>query len=97
VSAVNLTFVMALASELRANGTRISFKDGCNAMARFLILLGVTILLIGLLWPLLSRLGLGRLPGDIVIERDNVTFYFPIVTCLLLSLVFSLVMWVWNH
>jgi Protein of unknown function (DUF2905) len=38
-------------------------------------------------------LGLGRLPGDIVIERENVTFYFPIVTCLLLSLVFSVVIW----
>jgi hypothetical protein len=49
--------------------------------------------MIGLLWPFLSRIGLGRLPGDIVIERENVTFYFPIVTCLLLSLVFSVVIW----
>ena len=47
-------------------------------MARFLIMLGLVILVIGLLWPYLSRIGLGRLPGDIVIERDNVTFYFPI-------------------
>jgi hypothetical protein len=66
-------------------------------MARFLILLGLAILVIGLLWPYLSRLGLGRLPGDIVIERDNVTFYFPIVTCLLLSLAFSLVLWAINR
>ena len=49
---------------------------------------------VGLLWRYLSRMGLGRLPGDIVIERDNVTFYFPLVTCLLLSLLFSLVYWV---
>jgi hypothetical protein len=63
-------------------------------IARFLIVLGLTILVIGLLWPYLSRIGLGRLPGDIVIERDNVTFYFPLVTCLLLSLLFSLVYWV---
>ena len=63
-------------------------------IARFLIVLGLTILVIGLLWPYLSRMGLGRLPGDIVIERDNVTFYFPLVTCLLLSLLFSLVYWV---
>jgi hypothetical protein len=66
-------------------------------MARFLILLGLALLLVGLLWPYLSRLGLGRLPGDIVIQRDNVTFYFPVVTCLLLSLVFSLVFWVVNR
>ena len=62
-------------------------------MARFLIVLGVALVVIGLLWPYLSRIGLGRLPGDIVIERDNATFYFPLVTCVLLSLVFSLVFW----
>ena len=48
-------------------------------MARFLIVLGLAILVVGLLWPYLSKLGLGRLPGDIVIERENVRFYFPIV------------------
>jgi hypothetical protein len=63
-------------------------------MARFLIVLGLVILVIGLLWPYLSQIGLGRLPGDIVIERGNVTFYFPLATCLLLSLLFSLVFWV---
>lgn len=66
-------------------------------MARFLILLGLTILVIGLLWPYLSRIGLGRLLGDIVIERDNVTFNLPIVTCLLLSLVLSVVFWAINR
>jgi hypothetical protein len=65
-----------------------------TAMARFLIVLGLAILLVGLLWPYLSRMGLGRLPGDIVIERDNMTFYFPLMTCLLLSIVFSLILWV---
>jgi hypothetical protein len=66
-------------------------------MARFLIVLGFVILVAGLLWPYLSRIGLGRLPGDIVIERGNVTFYFPLMTCLLVSLVFSLVFWVVNR
>jgi hypothetical protein len=61
-------------------------------MARFLIVLGLVILVVGLLWPYLSKLGLGRLPGDIVIERENTTFYFPLVTCLLLSLFLSLVL-----
>lgn len=63
-------------------------------MARFLIVLGLAILLVGLLWPYLSKLGLGRLPGDIVIERENVTLYIPLATCLLLSLVLSLIIWV---
>jgi hypothetical protein len=66
-------------------------------MARFLIVLGLAILLIGLLWPYLSKLGLGRLPGDIVIERENVTLYIPLATCLLLSLVLSLIFWVANR
>ena len=61
-------------------------------MARVLIVLGVLILAAGLLWPYLSQIGLGRLPGDIVIRRENVTFYFPLATCLLLSLLFSLVL-----
>ena len=68
-----------------------------GAMARFLIVLGFAILLIGLLWPYLSKLGLGRLPGDIVIERENVTLYIPLATCILLSLVLSLVFWVANR
>jgi hypothetical protein len=66
-------------------------------MARFLIVLGLVILAIGLLWPYLSQLGLGRLPGDIVIERENITFYFPLMTCLLLSVLLSLVFWVVNR
>ena len=64
---------------------------------RFLIGLGLVVLAVGLAWPLIARLGLGRLPGDIVIERDNFTFYFPLVTCILLSLVLSLVLWVFNR
>ncbi|UFW46328.1 MULTISPECIES: DUF2905 domain-containing protein [Bradyrhizobium] len=66
-------------------------------MARILILLGALTLVVGLLWPYLSQLGLGRLPGDIVIERGNTTFYFPLMTCLLISVVFSLVLWVANR
>jgi hypothetical protein len=66
-------------------------------MARFLVVLGLVILLVGLLWPFLARIGLGRLPGDFVIQRDNVTFYFPLMTCLLLSVLFSLIRWVVNR
>jgi hypothetical protein len=55
------------------------------------------LVLVGLLWPLLSKLGLGRLPGDIVIERGNVRFYFPIVTCLIISIVLSFFLWLLNR
>jgi formate hydrogenlyase subunit 3/multisubunit Na+/H+ antiporter MnhD subunit len=66
-------------------------------ISRFLITLGLAILVIGLLWPVLGKIGLGRLPGDIVIRRDNVSFYFPIVTCLLISVVLSLIFWLVNR
>jgi hypothetical protein len=66
-------------------------------MTRFLVALGMMFLAAGLLWPYLSRIGLGRLPGDFVIERDNMTFYFPLMTCLLVSVLLSLVFWVLNR
>ncbi|HUH83660.1 MAG TPA: DUF2905 domain-containing protein [Stellaceae bacterium] len=66
-------------------------------MQRLLILIGVLFLLAGLLWPWLSRLGLGRLPGDIVIERSNASFYFPVATCIVISVVLSLVLWLINR
>ena len=62
-------------------------------MARLLIIAGVILVLAGLAWPVISKLGLGRLPGDIVISRGNTTFYFPIVTSILLSVVLSAVLW----
>jgi Protein of unknown function (DUF2905) len=71
--------------------------NGFVAMARFLIALGLALVVAGLLWPFLGRTGLGRLPGDIVVERDHVTFYFPIVTCLVLSLLLSAVFWVFHR
>jgi hypothetical protein len=62
-------------------------------MNRFLILLGLVLVAAGLLWPWLTRLGLGRLPGDIVIESQHGGFYFPIVTCLIVSAVLTLLFW----
>jgi Protein of unknown function (DUF2905) len=66
-------------------------------MSRTLIIIGLLIVVIGLLWPWLSKLGLGRLPGDIVIRGANSTFYFPIVTCLILSIVASLLFWLFRR
>ena len=66
-------------------------------MQRFLIGLGLVILVVGIAWPLVSRIGLGRLPGDIVVERGGTSFYFPIVTCIVISILLSAVFWLFNR
>ena len=70
-------------------------------MSRWLVTIGLVLVVVGLLWPWLSRLGLGRLPGDIVIERGNVHFYFPIMTgfviSVVLSVALSLILWLLNR
>ena len=66
-------------------------------MQKFLIIFGLVLVAIGLLWPVLSKIGLGRLPGDIVIEGENMRFYFPIVTSLLVSAVLTAVRWLLNR
>jgi hypothetical protein len=66
-------------------------------MQKALIIAGLAILVIGLLWPWLSKLPLGRLPGDIVVEREGFRFYLPLTTGILLSLVVSLVIWLFRR
>jgi hypothetical protein len=66
-------------------------------MQRLLILIGLILLVVGLAWPWLSKLPLGRLPGDIIVERENFRLYFPITTGLLVSLVLSLLLWWWSR
>jgi hypothetical protein len=65
-------------------------------MSRLLIIIGLLILALGLLWPWIARLGLGQLPGDFVIERENFRLYVPLATSLLISIALSLVLWVIN-
>ncbi len=65
-------------------------------MARFLILLGLVLVGLGLLWPLIQKSGLGRLPGDIVIQRDGLRFYFPLTTSLLISILLTLIFWLFR-
>ncbi|MCB1936709.1 MAG: DUF2905 domain-containing protein [Nitrosomonas sp.] len=64
-------------------------------MQQLLITLGIILLIIGIAWPHLSKLPFGRLPGDIYIERENFTFYFPLTTGLLISIVLSIFLWLW--
>jgi hypothetical protein len=66
-------------------------------MSRFLIVLGLLIVAIGVLWPFLARLGLGRLPGDIVFERGSFSFYFPLATCIIVSVLLSVAFWLFNR
>lgn len=63
-------------------------------MARWLITLGLVLVALGLLWPLLAKLGLGSLPGDIRIERKGYSFYFPLTTGIVVSLVITAILWI---
>jgi len=64
---------------------------------RLLIVFGLVLVASGVLWPLIAKIGLGRLPGDIVIGRDNFRLYVPLATSLLISVVLSLVLWLLNR
>ena len=66
-------------------------------MQRLLIGLWLALVLAGIAWPLLSRIGLGRLPGDIMIRRGSTSFYFPLATCIVFSIVLSALMWLLNR
>lgn len=64
---------------------------------KLLIIAGAALILIGLLWPWLSKLGVGRLPGDIVIEREGFSFYFPVTTMILVSVVATILIRLFNR
>lgn len=70
---------------------------GEHNLGRLLVVFGVVMIVVGLLWPWLHKLGLGRLPGDVVIERENFRLYLPITTSLLASLIVSLLLWWLNR
>ena len=65
-------------------------------MHRLLIVLGLLLLIAGLLWPWLAKLPLGRLPGDIAIERENFSFHFPLMSSIVISVAISLLLWWWR-
>ncbi|HMI97491.1 MAG TPA: DUF2905 domain-containing protein [Micropepsaceae bacterium] len=66
-------------------------------VSRILIVAGVILVIVGLAWPLFVRLGLGRLPGDIMVERGNFRFYFPLVTSLVVSVFLTLLFWLFRR
>lgn len=65
-------------------------------MQKTLIILGLVLLTAGLLWPVLSKIGFGRLPGDIIIRREGFSFYFPLTTMIIVSIVLTLIFRFWG-
>jgi hypothetical protein len=66
-------------------------------MPRILITIGIILVILGLAWPWLSKLGLFRLPGDIHIEKDGFRFYFPITSAIIISIVISVIIWLFRR
>ena len=66
-------------------------------MSRTLIIFGLVLLVAGVAWPFIGRLGLGRLPGDVVIERPGFSLYFPLMTSLVISVALSVILWLVNR
>jgi|TARA_B100002019_G_C21140184_1_gene532785 hypothetical protein len=65
-------------------------------MQKKIILFGAFIILLGILWPYLKKIGLGSLPGDIKIIKENYSFFFPITTCILVSVFLSILFWLFK-
>ncbi|WP_131782540.1 DUF2905 domain-containing protein [Legionella gresilensis] len=66
-------------------------------MQKIIIGLGVILILLGLTWPWIKKLGIGKLPGDILIKKGNFTFYFPITTSIIISLIIMIILWLINR
>ena len=60
-------------------------------MQKILIILGLVFLFVGLLYPYLKRIGLGQMPGDLIIKSGNSTIFFPIVTCVIISVILTII------
>ena len=68
-----------------------------SPISQFLITIGVVLVLAGLLWPVLNKTGLGRLPGDIVVEKENFRFYFPLTSSIIVSLILTILFWLFRR
>ena len=65
-------------------------------MTKTLIIIGILLIILGLSWPLVQKLPLGRLPGDLVFKAGNIRFFFPLTTCIVISVVLSLLFWLFR-
>jgi len=66
-------------------------------MAKWLITIGIILVVLGVLWPVLAKLGLGSLPGDIKLERKGYTFYFPLTTSIIVSIAVTVILWIFRR
>jgi hypothetical protein len=67
-------------------------------LGKFLILMGIILVIIGGLFLLANKLPfIGRLPGDIIIKKEHFSFYFPITTCILISIILSIIFWLFSR
>ena len=66
-------------------------------ISKLLIVFGLVLIALGVLWPVATKLGLGRRPGDIVIERENFRLYVPLATSLLISIILSAILWLFSR
>ena len=60
-------------------------------MQKILIIIGIILLILGLLYPYIKKIGLGQLPGDILFKTGNSTFFFPVMTCLIISIILTII------
>ena len=65
-------------------------------MNKILVFIGIVIIAVGLLWPVVSKMPFGKLPGDIAIKKDGFQFYFPVTTMIIISLVLSVILWLFK-
>ena len=65
-------------------------------MNRWLVIVGLLLVVVGLAWPWVSRIPWGRLPGDFSIERENFSFHFPLLTGLIVSAILTLLLWLFR-
>lgn len=65
-------------------------------MTKTLVTIGIILIVLGLCWPLIEKLNLGRLPGDIAVKSGNFKFYFPLTTCIVISVVLSILFWIFR-
>ncbi|MFW6077070.1 MAG: DUF2905 domain-containing protein [Hyphomicrobiales bacterium] len=66
-------------------------------MGKFLIIAGIVLVAVGIVWLVGERFGLGRLPGDIIIERENTRIYFPIMTSIVISIILTVALWLFSR
>jgi hypothetical protein len=71
-------------------------NSAAAALTKWLVIIGIIFILAGVAWPWLSKLGIGHLPGDIYIERKGFSFYSPITTSIIISVVLSIIFWIFR-